>query len=149
VWQIGLTPPDVQPRPEFCPGYLQGPYGATEAASFAGRRNVSASALARWYLLWAMAHNGHGRVPPALIAEPWTAKPNRAEKYLGVAPAAAWAAARLGQNDSATLAALVARLGRAGDPRWLTGDMIGALSDLTGRRFGYDLDAWRSWWQES
>ena len=84
-------------------------------------------------------------MPPALIAEPWTAKPNRAEKYLGVAPAAA----RLGQNDSATLAALVARLGRAGDPRWLTGDMIGALSDLTGRRFGYDLDAWRSWWQES
>jgi len=34
-------------------------------------------------------------------------------------------------------------------PPWLTGDIIGALSDLTGKRFGYDLKAWRVWWRES
>jgi len=26
-------------------------------------------------------------------------------------------------------------------------DMIGALTDLTGRRFGYDIPAWRRWWK--
>jgi formylglycine-generating enzyme required for sulfatase activity len=41
---------------------------------------------------------------------------------------------------------LVARLGAPGQPAWLDGDFIGALTALTGQRFGYDLDAWRAWW---
>ena len=86
---------------------------------------------------------GHGRVDPASIAEPWAQAPNRAEKYLQAPPGAAWAAARLGQSDRPTLDALLARLDRAGDPDWLAGDMIGALTVLTGRRFGYDAAAWR------
>ena len=65
----------------------------------------------------------------------------------GDTPAAPWAMARLGQNDPATLAALIGRLGREGDPDWLTGDLVGALADLTGRRFGYDIEAWRRWWR--
>ncbi len=38
------------------------------------------------------------------------------------------------------------RLGMAGVPRWLDGDLIGALTALTGERFGYNLPAWREWW---
>ena len=34
---------------------------------FGGALTVSAAKLARWYLLWAIALNGHGRVPPALL----------------------------------------------------------------------------------
>jgi len=68
------------------------------------------------------------------------------EKYLEPAPAAAWAAAVVGQDDEATLPALVARLGAPGQPAWLDGDFVGALTALTGKRFGYDLDAWRAWW---
>ncbi len=114
-----------------------------QASMFGGRVSVSAAEMARWYLMWAMAHVGHGRVDPASIAEPWAQAPNRAEKYLQAPPGAAWAAARLGQSDRPTLDALLARLDRAGDPDWLAGDMIGALTVLTGRRFGYDAAAWR------
>ena len=60
-------------------------------------------------------------------------------------PAAAWAAAQLGQADDETLAALVGQLGRD-HPRWLDGDLVGALTVLTGERFGYDLPAWQRWW---
>ncbi len=115
---------------------------------FGGRVRVPGAKLARWYLLWGMAHNGHGRVPPDLLAAPWTQKPNPAEKYLEPVLAAAWAVARLGQNDRETLAALIARLDAPGDPDWLKGDIIGALTDLTGRRFAYDIAAWRRWWRK-
>ncbi len=109
----------------------------------------SARDVARWYLLWGVALGGHGRVPPALLSDPFDPPANRAEKYFEPAPAAAWAAAQLGQSDEDTLAALIARLEADGDPRWLRGDVIGALSVLSGRRFGYDDAAWRAWWAAS
>ena len=125
----------------------QGRFPAAEISMIGGNLVVPAAKMARWYLMWGMAHTGGGRVPPELIARPWTAKPNRAEKYFEPTPAASWAAARLGQGDRATLAALIGRLGQGGDPDWLTGDLVGALTDLTGRRFGYDIPAWRRWWK--
>jgi len=94
-----------------------------------------------------MAHNGHGKVPVNLIAAPWEAPKNGAEKYFESAPAAAWAAAELGQKDDKTLAALIARLDRPGDPAWLKGDIIGALTVLTGQRFAYDIAGWQRWWR--
>lgn len=118
-----------------------------EAGILGGRIKVPAASLARWNMMWAMAHNGHGRVPPSMIGKPWTQKPNRAEKYIDPPPGAAWAASELGQSDPATIAALIARLDRAGDPKWLTGDMIGALTALTGKRYAYDIGAWRRWWK--
>lgn len=126
---------------------LGGPFPDSDATMF-GSRRFPAPKMARWYILWAMAHNGHGRVPPALIAAPWEAPQNGAEKYFESAPAAAWAAAELGQNDDETLSALIARLDRAGDPGWLKGDIIGALTVLTDQRFAYDIAAWKRWWRE-
>ena len=126
---------------------LEGPFPERDLAMFGGNLKLSARTMARWYLLWGLAMNGHGKVAPALLATPVTAPRNGAEKYLEPAPAAAWAVARLGQNDKATLAALIARLGRAEDPQWLEGDIVGALTALTGERFGYDHAAWRRWWR--
>ncbi len=125
---------------------LAGPFPRRRLAMFGANLSVTAATVGRWYLMWALAMNGHGRVPPALIGAPWTAAPTPPEKYLEAPPGAAWAAARLGQDDRTTITALCARLGRAGDPRWLEGDIVGALTALSGRRFGYDAKAWRAWW---
>jgi hypothetical protein len=113
---------------------------------FGGAVQASAASMARWSLLWAMARTGHGRVPPAFLSAPWTAAPNRTEKYLEAAPAAAWAVAELAQADDETVGTLIERLGGRDHPRWLDGDLIGALTVLTGERFGYDVAAWRQWW---
>ena len=59
---------------------------------------------------------------------------------------AMWAAARIGRRHDALIAALIEGLGRTGEPNWLDGDRIGALTALTGQRFGYDLGRWRDWW---
>ena len=127
---------------------LEGPFANGTVRLFGGALREPAAKVARWHLLWALAAIGRGRVPPALLAAPWGAATNRPEKYLEPAPAAAWAAAAVGQDDEATLATLIARLGAPGQPGWLDGDFVGALTALTGKRFGYDLDAWRVWWAQ-
>jgi hypothetical protein len=126
--------------------HLAAPLPERTLTFYGGQVKVGAATLARWYLLWALAQQGGGRVPPDLLAVPWDVPSNRPEKYFHPAPAAAWAMAQLGQGDSESLAALVARLNRPGDPDWLAGDIVGALTALTGQRFGHDYRAWRSWW---
>jgi hypothetical protein len=126
---------------------LGGPFPAIEVALFGGNLETSAATLARWYLMRAIALSGGGRVPAALLAAPFATRPNRAEKYLEAAPGAAFAAAQLGQGDDETLATLIDRLGREDDPLWLVGDVVGALSALSGERLGYDREAWRAWWR--
>lgn len=125
---------------------LSGSFPDLRIRLFGGALTAPAAALARWYLLWALALAGAGRVPLELLSASWTAPPNSAEKYLEPAPA--WAAAQVGQTDAATLFALVERLGGARQPSWLDGDLVGALTVLTGERFAYDRAAWRRWWAE-
>ncbi|MEO1122668.1 MAG: hypothetical protein AAFX95_01185 [Cyanobacteria bacterium J06639_16] len=107
-----------------------------------------ATDVLQWYLLWAIALNGHGQIPVELLAIPWTTPSNSREKYWQPVPAAAWAVAQLGQADVETLAALINRLSFKDDPIWLKGDFIGALSALTGEQFGYDQGAWQTWWAQ-
>jgi hypothetical protein len=57
-----------------------------------------------------------------------------------------WTVAMTGQHDRATIDALIARLGWD-EPLWLRGDAVGALSAVTGQRFGYDIAAWQAWWR--
>jgi hypothetical protein len=127
---------------------LEAPFPERSLTFYGGQVKVSTSTLARWYLLWTLAQQGGGRVSPSLLTVPWDVPTNRPEKYFHPAPAAAWTMAQLGQKDSETLAALVARLNRPGDPDWLAGDLVGALTALTEQRFGHDYDAWRSWWAQ-
>ena len=109
---------------------------------------MPAGRLGRWIVLWGMTVGGSGRVPPSLIGEPWTAPDNPSEKYFDAPPAAIAAAAAVGQRDAATLAALIERLAYRDDPPWLRGDVVGALTALTERDFGYDIEAWRQWWAD-
>ncbi|MCZ6872024.1 MAG: hypothetical protein O7G88_00620, partial [bacterium] len=105
----------------------------TPVPLFGGQIRVPAAQVARWYLLHAIAMNGHGRVPTRFLTWPWTAAPNQAEKYLEPAVAAAWAVAQLEQSDRSTLAALDTAL--SGDlPDWARGDLLAALHTLDTER---------------
>jgi formylglycine-generating enzyme required for sulfatase activity len=115
-------------------------------SAFGGALQSSLRRINRWYLLWGIALNGSGSVPLDYLAEVWRDSPNRAEKYFNLAPAAAWTTAQLGQNDDEVIDLLIARLGARDEPEWLAGDWVGALTALTGERFGYDRNAWRQWW---
>ncbi len=142
VYRIALADPPA----DFFADLLGAPMPPDPVSLIGGQVVVPASRFGRWILLWGIAVAGSGRVPPELIAAPWTAPDNPSEKYFETAPAALWAAAAIGQDDRTTIAALVERLGRAADPPWLTGDVVGALTALTGERHAYDLAAWRAWW---
>lgn len=127
--------------------YLQQPLPAKSAQLFGGNASAPATHVVQWYLLWAMGLNGYGQVPLELLQMPWTEPANDREKYWHPAPAAAWTVAQLGQDDPATIGAMIERLTTQDDPLWLIGDFIGALHTLTGEQFGYDVAAWQQWWE--
>lgn len=104
---------------------------------------------ANWNLLWAMGHIGHGRVPLHLLSEPWQVKPHRGQKYAASPPMAAWVMGLNKQDDAASIKALIDRLGFKDDPLWLRGDIVGALTAITGQRFGYERDNWLTWYKLS
>jgi hypothetical protein len=135
------------PPPGFFARRLSAAVPDTRVSLIGGATSATARQLARWILLWGMALAGEGPVPPALIAEPWSAPANPSEKYFETAPAAIWTVGEIGQDDRATIDALVDRLERPGDPPWLLGDLIGALTAVTDERFGPDPAAWRAWWR--
>lgn len=145
---IDLLDRVIRPRSSWVARELANRIGGSPAGEstsrFAGHR-VSAAAKADWQLLWALARTAGGQVPPQLLARPWRAARNRGEKYVEEVAGAAWAVSESRQDDDATISALIERLGRKGDPEWLAGDLAGALSALTGCRFGYDALAWRAW----
>jgi formylglycine-generating enzyme required for sulfatase activity len=126
---------------------LGGQFPDSKVKMFGGQLTVPAARMARWYLLWAIALNGHGRISPDLLLEPWRGRPNRPGKYLYLPSAATWTVAELGQADDETIGALIAGLGSSDRPLWSAGDFVGALTALTDQRFGYDTAAWQAWWE--
>lgn len=121
---------------------LDAPYPDDAISIIGGNLKLPARRIARWYLMWAMAMNGKGRVPLDWFEAPFSEPPNRSQKFLHPVEAAAWAAAEIGQDDRQTVLAIINRLAQRDDPLWLKGDLIGALTVLTGKRFGYDFEAW-------
>jgi hypothetical protein len=134
------------PPPDFFEAALNAPFPDQTVAMFGGNLTPRAADLGRHVLLWGMGVAGRGRVPGALLERPWTQVSNRPQKWFDSLPMALFAVSWAGQNDAATVASLIRRLDRAADPMWLRGDIIGALSAVTGKRFGYDIPAWRHWW---
>ncbi|MEO1592594.1 MAG: hypothetical protein AAFU71_15070 [Cyanobacteria bacterium J06632_22] len=126
---------------------LMQPLPRSTAKLFEGRAEAPATDVWQFYLLWAIGLNGYGQVPLALVTRSWDRPENPREKYWHPAPAALWTTARLGQDDPDTIAALIARLRFDDDPLWLRGDVVGALTTLTGQQWGYDQAAWEQWWQ--
>ena len=133
----------------FFESALDSPFPDQTVAMFGGNLTPRAADLGRHVLLWAMAVAGRGRVPVELLERDWNRASNRPQKWFDSLPMALFAVSWIGQNDDATVAGLIRRLDRAGDPAWLRGDIIGALGAVTGKRFGYDIGAWRQWWAEA
>ncbi len=138
----------IQPPAGFFTRLLEAPMPTTPLRLIGGAVEVPAEKLGRWILLWGMTVSGHGPVPPALIAEPWSAPANPSQKYFEAAPAAIRAAVFAGQRDRATIDALIGRLD-AGGPPWLRSDAMGGLAALTGQGFGPNPEAWRDWWAKA
>lgn len=134
------------PPPGFFEAALALQFPDRKIGTFGGRSKRPAGNVGRHILLWGMGVAGRGRVPGVLLDRPWTQVSNRPQKWFDSFPMALFAVSWTRQRDSATLARLIARLDRTSDPLWLKGDIIGALSAATGKRFGYDFDAWRRWW---
>ncbi len=137
------------PPPGFFEGALDSPFPDKTVAMFGGRLTPRAVNLGHHILLWGMGVAGRGRVPGALLERPWILVSNRPQKWFDSLPMSLFAVSWVGQNDGATVSSLIRRLDRAADPAWLKGDIIGALGAVTGKRFGYDIGAWRQWWAEA
>ena len=132
--------------PGFFETRLATPIPDLEISLFGGARRVTAPKRGRFMLLWAMAQSGTGTVPADDFAADWVTDDRRSQKYTEPAIAAMRAVSWTGQRDRATIEALLQRIQRPDDPMWLKGDEVGALSAVTGQRFGYDFAAWRQWW---
>ena len=117
-----------------------------QAPMLGGQFTVPAQDLGRWILLWGMGLSKNGPVPTDYLMRPWTVPAHGSEKYFDPLLMALWAVIQTGQNDDETVGTLIARLGNGQDPLWVTGEVVGTLSALTGQRFGYDKAAWRTWW---
>ncbi|MEP2102013.1 MAG: sialidase family protein [Parasphingorhabdus sp.] len=116
-----------------------------EISAFGGNMQLKATDIARATLLSGMERAGHANVPTAYLTDPWSSKPNSYEKYFEIELSALRAVAASGQDDRETIEALLARLDFANDPPWLRSQVIGTLTAVSGKHFGYDVAAWRKW----
>lgn len=108
----------------------------TTVSLIGGKVKIPAARVARWYLLFAVALNGHGHIPPTLLTAPWRVSSNPAEKYFEPMPGAAWAVAELGQTGPDTRTALMQAL-QSDTPPWAQGDVLLALYRLHAVPFRY------------
>ncbi len=105
--------------------------------------------IIRWFSLHMMAVNGHGTIPVEWLSGGWRNENVPSEKYFYIYLAAVRAVGWIGQDDNATIAALISRLTQTNEPAWLKADSIASLTALTGQRFAYDIDKWAAWWTEA
>ncbi|MEM7171339.1 MAG: hypothetical protein AAF530_14295 [Pseudomonadota bacterium] len=135
------------PAPEVWAALAALPLPEDPLPLIGGAVEVPSAHLGRWVIFWAQAQAGEGRVDPYWLQEPWQAPENPSEKYFETLLAAIAGAAASGQEDGETVAALIDQLADSDAPLWLKGDVIGALSAITGERFAYDPAAWKKWWK--
>jgi hypothetical protein len=115
--------------------------------AFDGNMELRAQDIAHAMLLSGMERAGHANVPTRYLTDRWISPPNSYEKYFEIELSALRAVAASGQNDQETIEALLARLDFTDDPRWLKSQIIGTLTAVSGKHFGYDIAAWKKWAQ--
>ncbi|MEE8555789.1 MAG: hypothetical protein V3T00_08000, partial [bacterium] len=143
VREVRALAPSAQPRVgRWIAERLAHPYPTRPVALFGGDSAIRADWFFRHYLLMGLALHGRGRVAPEWWEGPFAIEPNGPEKHFTPHEAAVFAAAVLSQDDPATVASLIALLGKPGLPLWFKGDVVGSLTRLTGQRFAYDFAAW-------
>jgi hypothetical protein len=118
-----------------------------EVELFGGQFSVPARDIATWQLTAAMGLNRETGVPLAFLERPWRHPPNGPQKWFDPLLIGLHAVKVAGQNDRATVDTLIRRLDRPDDPDWLRSQVTGTLVALTGERFAYDTDGWRTWWR--
>jgi hypothetical protein len=96
-----------------------------------------------------MARNRDATVPVQILAAEWNREPNRPQKWFDALLIGLHAVQLSGQNDRATVDALIGRLDNALDPDWLSSQVTGTLSAITGKPFAYDKQAWKAWWDSA
>ncbi len=105
--------------------------------------------IIRWFSLHMMAVNGHGAIPTEWLSGGWRNENVPSEKYFYIYLAAVRAVGWIGQDDNATISALISRLTQTNEPAWVKADAIASLTALTGQRFAYDIDKWLGWWADT
>lgn len=138
-----------KPPPGFFTSLLDIAVPDEEIEMFGGRFSVPAKDIATWQLYAAIGLNGEKTVAATVLRRRWNHQPNGPQKWLDPLLIAMHALQLTGQNDRATIDALVQRLDDAGDPDWLRSQVTGTLVALTGQRFAYDSSAWKSWWRSA
>ncbi len=128
---------------------LQADIPDIKISTFGGNLETKASDISATMILRNMAKSGHANVPPEFLKPRWTAPQNSYEKYLSVPLSALKAITETGQNDKATIAALIARLDYNDDPDWFKSQVIGTLTAVTHQHHGYDIKAWKTWHQNN
>jgi len=140
---------DANPPPDFFASLLDVRVPARQVAVFGGQDSVQARDLAAWHLFAAMAQHHVAAVPPRYLSAPWERQPNRPQKWFDPLLTALHAVHLSGQNDRATIDALIGRLHRTDDPDWLRSQVTGTLTAITGQSFAYNHQAWKDWWAEA
>lgn len=131
------------PPQDFFKALISEPMPLDQISLIGGRVRIRSETYAKWVLLWGMGLAKEASVPTEILRQPWSAPPNGAEKYFDNLPAALWAIRNANQNDDVTLVALVERLSRPADPRWLRHQVSATLSALTMQPFSTDAALWR------
>jgi hypothetical protein len=115
---------------------------------FFSRERVKRAHRLGWYLLGAIAVNGHGRIPPELLGVPLSTRQNDRRKNLDAPIAAIATVGWVAQDDRQTIEVLMERLRQVQGEPWLTSDVIAALTALTGQELGHDVERWQSWGEQ-
>ena len=134
------------PPPEFLASLLDARMPDRDIEVFGGQFSVEARAIGTWHILAAMAKSGNATVPAHLLETPWLRQPNGPQKWFDSLPIAMHAVLLSGQDTRATVDALIGRLDNSDDPDWLTSQVTGTLSAITGEAFAFDKAGWKDWW---
>lgn len=134
------------PPAGFLSSLLEADMPNGEVEVFGGQFSVAARDIGTWHILAAMARVGDPTVPVALLSADWLREANRPQKWFDALLIGLHAVQLSGQNDRATIDALIGRLDRPEDPDWLRSQVTGTLGAVTGMPFAYDISAWKAWW---
>ncbi len=137
------------PPPDFFTPMLDVEAPKLTLGLFGGRLQVPAQDFARWHILGAMGRNGERNIPLELLEPDWNQPSNRPQKWFDPLLIAIEAIHLSGQNDRATIDALIRRLDKPQEPAWLQSQVTGTLAAVTGAGFAQDKAAWKAWWKNS